>query len=583
VFCSTCGKRCEDEEIGEPIECVDFAVQTFKCPHCKSTHHIKTRASGISDTGALIRQINTRRFKNAKFYKFISPSNPSGWKTYEGVLHDPESGKLSLFVRYLNIISTPNGIIFEPYYDKCIFNYKTHMTYVIKNKTFKGKLTFGADGRTLLNKTYARSGYGFGYQIGASIEAIVACAKAYFEIMHIPMGEEMIAQACNVSIDGVEALTQEDKAMLLACTEYKADVLSLIFTANRFPNMLIQYDGYRKTGEILQNHKAVYLCDNFLREFPKELTDYQNWARSVISKHKLPKSKRFWKLYMQNPKFLDRILYLRKCGFKNSDVIHSVVEHGDFLAAIEDNYYGSGQKNPHSVMIKIIKTMNNHSNESAVAKRLTKLPRDSWYLSDMCNMYEKVREHDKKLLDTIDWHGSLVEIHDDLSLITTKIRYANKVIPYTKEDGKLEREVGDYVFKLAEDTNELVAIGQEMKICVGSYRESVLSRNCIIVAMKSDDKYVGCIELDRGWNLRQLKGKRNAYLVGPASEAAKKWLKTVGIHGANKCNDFVHLGETIETHHDYHHFELDEEGNVVDVYQRAHRHNPFEDDEMYPF
>ena len=102
------------------------------------------------------------------------------------------------------------------------------------------------------------------------------------------------------------------------------------------------------------------------------------------------------------------------------------------------------------------------------------------------------------------------------------------------------------------DTNELIVIGQEMKICVGTYRDQVLSKRSIVVSMKQDDKYVGCIELGNDFCLRQIKGKRNSYLIGNAGKAAIKWVKKSGIQQYQNHPDYTHIGEVRETSMDYH-------------------------------
>jgi hypothetical protein len=276
-------------------------------------------------------------------------------------------------------------------------------------------------------------------------------------------------------------------------------------------------------------------------------------------------------------------MYLKKCGFSNPDVMYSIIENGS-LFALADEFANNDTRYVEYVynnLRQLIKVMNNHSKENIVSKKLMRDNKDMWHFDDMYRMYIKIKEHDSKLLDSVHWSGSLAEIHDDLSMISTKIRYANKEIPYQKSDRELEGDVDDYTFKLAVDTNELVAIGQEMKICVGSYRETALSRRSIIVSMISHNKYVGCIEIDSSKNLRQLKGKRNSYLVGPAADAARKWLKLTGIKSVTRCHDFVHLGEAIETRTDFHHLELDERGEVVDNHHVAY--NPFLDFDPLPF
>ena len=62
------------------------------------------------------------------------------------------------------------------------------------------------------------------------------------------------------------------------------------------------------------------------------------------------------------------------------------------------------------------------------------------------------------LLNTIDWTGSFKDVHDELSLLSSKLENVNVAIKYSAKEKTLEREVGECQFQLAVDTNELVAI-----------------------------------------------------------------------------------------------------------------------------
>lgn len=111
---------------------------------------------------------------------------------------------------------------------------------------------------------------------------------------------------------------------------------------------------------------------------------------------------------------------------------------------------------------------------------------------DTCNMYEKLKK--AKLISKNLFKNNLSQIHDILSADINKIKYKNIDLPNKPADKVYNKEIGNYEYTIAKDTNELIKIGQKLHICVGSYREKALNRNCLIVSVKKDKEYVGCIE-----------------------------------------------------------------------------------------
>lgn len=571
-YCPTCKKpinRCADYR---EYECEDFNVIKIKCENCKTVHYIKCN-QWISKANVLQRRRNTRLF-GSKALTISRIISPSGIKTDEMVVHDEENGNIALFVRFINLIPTQNSLLFEPYYCKYILNYKKHTAYVINNKTYKGKRAFGSNGQTIINHTNARCGLRNGHlQIwNMSVEGVESLAENYFRVADLPLFDAFIAKLKNEHLDGKN----------FGQNSYKAAICELLNSVNRFPNLLIQYDAYKATSIVSQSCGAQFISAKFVKSFPKEITDYHGWIREEIEKHRLPKSKSFWKLYLDDVKFIDRTVYLKSCGFTNSDIMRTILKDNRFFSYFDNctnNSYFDVAKltKAYNRFIQVIKRMLANSTEISVGKKLNNCG-SCIYISDIANMFDEVYKYDKKLLDSIDWSGSIKEIHDDFSLVSTKIQYANVQIPYKAHERALEREVEGFSFSLANDTNELVAIGQEMKICVGSYRDAVLSKRSTIISMKYQHSYIGCIEVDLSGQLIQMKGKCNTYLVGDAAQAAKRWANIVGLKATNRCVDFQNLGKTLVTDADYHHLEIDDNGNVFDKNLRNDVIFDFEDE-----
>lgn len=255
-------------------------------------------------------------------------------------------------------------------------------------------------------------------------------------------------------------------------------------------------------------------------------------------------------------------------GFKDINIINRFLELPtdrlvSFLEIVK-------VKNNHKYLKIFIRDMIKHKGES---KTFNSLFGDKYYINyirDTASMYVKFKEND--MVSSEYFTDSIKKIHDRMSLDYPKIKYKNINIPYKKDAEKFNVTISEeYEFNLAKDTNELVKIGQDLKICVGSYRDGALNGDFIIISMKQNGKYIGCIELDgKGNYLRQAKAVCNNLLQENKAKALKTWIDMFEID-ANDCYDYQHIKEDrIEfdpekiytSKSDYHQFELDDAGEV---------------------
>lgn len=197
------------------------------------------------------------------------------------------------------------------------------------------------------------------------------------------------------------------------------------------------------------------------------------------------------------------------------------------------------------------------------------------YLNDTAKMYLKCKEgfspeefvaRNGKSIFSL----SLKEMHDELSFLSSKLRTKNVSLEkrYTKENLILNTDItlGNKTFniRLAKDTYELIRIGQQLGICVGSaYREAAISKQCIIAAVSLDDKYTACIEInEKGNAVRQIKGWHNSYLVGDTAKAVTKWVAThklqIETYDYKLMRPEDNCIDKEEFSYDYHDHQLDE-------------------------
>ena len=142
------------------------------------------------------------------------------------------------------------------------------------------------------------------------------------------------------------------------------------------------------------------------------------------------------------------------------------------------------------------------------------------------------------------------EVHEELVTMMSKYKSASEAtnfyFDWTKEQKeKANKTIGEYSFHLADSSNELIRVGQQMHICVGgkNYDDDCRRGRMAIVFMEDKDgNYVGCIETDSDLRqVRQFKSPHNGAICGEDKvAAAKQWMEEAKMRG---CRDTEHFGD----------------------------------------
>lgn len=91
--------------------------------------------------------------------------------------------------------------------------------------------------------------------------------------------------------------------------------------------------------------------------------------------------------------------------------------------------------------------------------------------------------------------GNLTELHDKLAQAVSLLNYrAQKLISY-EESVKMQYSKDELSIIAPEHSNELVACGNILSICVGSYVDAVQNNRCKIFFVKKDDRFLACLEV----------------------------------------------------------------------------------------
>jgi len=107
-------------------------------------------------------------------------------------------------------------------------------------------------------------------------------------------------------------------------------------------------------------------------------------------------------------------------------------------------------------------------------------------------------------------------------------RRENCLIDYTEKEKCCAGQAGRYRFCLPRDTDELRYYGQHFHNCVASYADSALEKRSLIVAMKLEEYYIACIEVQRNTIVQAL-GPCNKELSAEHKEIIRQWASQTGL------------------------------------------------------
>ena len=133
-----------------------------------------------------------------------------------------------------------------------------------------------------------------------------------------------------------------------------------------------------------------------------------------------------------------------------------------------------------------------HARGEAAAVKLMERE-DSYNAQDCGHMWDLLTPQNKRIFIKAKIRSR--DIHDYLTRLADK-QHANVRIKYKSlRDFPLTGKVGDLIFSLPPDTEQLANLGRAMHNCVGTYRDRVLSDKVRIIAAFKNRKPVICIEI----------------------------------------------------------------------------------------
>lgn len=285
----------------------------------------------------------------------------------------------------------------------------------------------------------------------------------------------------------------------------------------------VQLNRYPGLNVNITNSYICELSSKFKRNIRSIKQDEKDVVTAFLKAYKLPTSKKVKALARANSRNILNYDFWIKVGVINK--YDNLLKLAEKVMICE--YYSTNEMPTETIrevryfLRNICKTNENIDetiivNKVLETKHFLDLVRMAFKLSKEINSYE------------INVKDSFNEIHDKMSLDYKKIKSKNRVIPYKKADKEIEGVFDNLEFKLAKDTHELITVGSNLGICVGSYGNSAIEKRCTIVVArdKTTKKEVICIELDsRMKSVHQTKLQHNRHPQAEHLVPLMKWIK----------------------------------------------------------
>lgn len=527
-----------------------YYLPTLTCPEC----------------GVDIREYE---FEQLDIFNKISNAKPRAFTIFK------DENKIALSVLFRTYYINPEAfkIAIEDFRVRLTFNTITGNTYFIGPKKLNGKKMSGWYYYYLLNITY-RYTYGMPKIVDKILSSGSVKKKLLFALMEknghtIDRFSELPKinqEPISYEYENGELVPVYETLELEDAINYDAIPISFLTLYNRVPNLSCK-------GILQVLIKDGYSSNYYLKDVFKNIkrdTSSHEMVETFCKNAKMKASKKVKKLISENVANVKDMMIVRYFGFKDVNIIYKYIESPSSMKYYLTNYYSYSTQEKKKIKI-FIKDMIKHKGESKTFNTIFNGECGREYLVDSAKMYVAFKENDMVINEY--FQDNIKKIHDRLSKDYPKIKYANVVIPYKESAKRYNTEINGFKFTLAADTNELVKIGQDLKICVGGYRDQAINSRTIIISMKnSKDDYVGCLELSSDYRrLVQAKAVCNNLLQEHKAEALRAFVKTFDIN-VEDCYDYEHiLRDDIQydeksynlKNYDYHNLELDEEGNVV--------------------
>lgn len=355
---------------------------------------------------------------------------------------------------------------------------------------------------------------------------------------------------------------------------------------------------------IIQAYVEGYsVCDPEIYRVIGMEDDDMTALNKIAEKFKLPKSKKFRKLYVKRPLDMAEIWKnFRRCGLSDVNILWNIMDpvnkeyerRSRTIQREEDPWDAFGSHMSENEVLSYVETetinktrekfargpaesrrfMKKNFSKEAIGKMLQQY--GIGYVQDiqsMCNDMLQMGATEELIKARCFRRNSIIKTHDSVQRLYQNLarmrrsmsdkeqifsaytrgdvgsfmfafeviaKDFNVKINYSEKAKKLEQQFGGIRFVLPKRTTDLEECGWKMHNCVDTYRVNAILHQDFIVFMKKDNAYVGCIEVMPDKSIRQAFGPCNRALAGEEAEAFNAWCKKLGLGGKEHYSAVYH-------------------------------------------
>ena len=386
--------------------------------------------------------------------------------------------------------------------DRYIFNTKTGQSYKMKTidiDTKKGVFDGANNNSTYKEPKINNITYSERFSFHVPEECIQATIDAICKKQNVPL----------ILAKDIDEYHIKCYSKGTGRNKYEVSNVKIISYVNRYAKL-----GRDFIKLLYETYGICYISRKQLRKYFEMQTNPEVFI-DLMKKNNV-KTKGLKKIFAKNPLLIYNYNYLITIGFKNIDVIMSLLRSEKTKKWFKEI---KTVKSANSLKT-FVEEYSSIKTEAELAKKVLECD-DSKYFFDMGNIYTTclpilnvdpdLSVSRKKAL----FKGDIKRIHDTLSDLSYAISSRGFYIPYTKEEMKYNANCGEYTFSLAKTSIELRTAGRDMHICVGTYSNSALEKRTVIVLMRKTEtnELAACIELSPDYKtMRQAKDYCNGRL-----------------------------------------------------------------------
>ena len=469
--------------------------------------HLLLEDCGIYYNGQIIpdNQINIIcQFYDMRHHKVVS----------ENIFYDEDKITFSTIV--MSRIATRNGLITKHINKRIVMNIKTGRTYKLNDFDLVTKKKTNIKRSPFMSLSSWNMRYDNFLKVNLSVEDFYK-----------------IGETIEKSVEGAIPFKEYAKN----CFKNNNETYRMLIAYNTNPfvpfNVLNNMYLIKVDGKLALNHHNRTFNKKFNCKVTRNANVEQEMVKFLTSEGL---SKKFINLkingitensFSQDKRCYDQLLNMTSLKDKNNKwkLVEAYFKY-DYSVNTLENFFNT----------KIYNALSKMHKENDIVNAVVKI-KDSYELGCMARSYDYIK--DVMPAYELPKRLRLKEISDTVNLDYKKLK--NKSFDYNYDESikeLLNKEIDNYKFTLATTSDELVEVGSKMNICVGSYTENVARRDCMIVYVTENDKYVGCIEIKPDGKINQVKAQHNHVFTGEILTAFKKYVDTIGLNTSD-CYDLA--------------------------------------------